>query len=402
MEVWRGRRVGRRQVITFCAQKVTLRRRDCGPAFFFELTCRTVSWLRRFAGVKPYSLQEWLSARIPNCLATPNKDIAMTKPILGVDIAKDKFDTLLLLGEQQHRRTFNNAPAGWKQLIHWLQKLGCAEVHACVEATGRLWEGLALHLQQSGHQVSVVNPVRIKRYAQSRLARNKTDEVDAALIALFCREQKPPLWHAPSPARRLLQDLSRLIFSRKQQLQQEKNRLKSGVQSAPVLREIKALIKDLQRSIRRLEDEIKAVLKQTAELHHQATLLRSIPGISDRTAAVILAELPEVNHFEHAGQVAAYAGLSPAQRQSGSSLRGKTRLCKTGNWRLRQALYFPAIVASLRNPLLKTRAERLRAAGKSKMCVVGAIMHHLLRLAYGVLKNQQPFNPNFTAALASA
>ena len=326
----------------------------------------------------------------------------MTKPILGVDIAKDKFDALLLLNEQQHRRTFNNTLAGWKQLMRWLQRLKIAAVHACMEATGRLWEGLAIYLQEKGHEVSVVNPVRIKRYAQSRMARNKNDEVDALLIALFCREQRPPLWKAPSAERRELQDLSRLLFSRKQQLQQEKNRLKSGVQTKFVVREIKALIKQLNQYIRRLEVEIKSLLARTSELQQKAALLKSIPGINDRTAAVILAELPEVEHFNHAAQVAAYAGLSPAQRQSGTSLRGKTRLCKTGNWRLRQTLYFPAIVASLRNPLLKTRAQRLRAAGKTKMCVVGAIMHHLLRLAYGVLKHKQPFNPDFALQPASA
>jgi transposase len=234
------------------------------------------------------------------------------------------------------------------------------------------------------------------------MARNKNDEVDALLIALFCREQKPPLWKAPSAERRQLQDLSRLLSSRKQQLQQEKNRLKSGVQTKPVVREIKALIKHLEQAVRRVELEIKSLLEQTTELKEKTALLKSIPGISDRTAAVILAELPEVEHFDRAAQVAAYAGLSPAQRQSGSSLRGKTRLCKTGNWRLRQALYFPAVVAVGCNPLLKTRAERLRASGKTEMCVLGAIMHHLLRLAYGVLKHKQPFNPQFAVQPASA
>ena len=323
----------------------------------------------------------------------------MTTPILGLDIAKDKFDAVLLWADQQHRRSFKNTLAGWKQLIRWLKKLKASSVHACMEATGRLWEGLAAYLQEAGHQVSVVNPARIKHYAQSRLARNKNDEVDAALVAFFCREQKPPLWKAPSAERRLLQDLSRLLLSRKQQLQQEKNRLKSGVQSAPAVREIKALIKDLRQAIRRLEGEIQKVLASTPEFKDKTALLKSIPGISDRTAAVLLAELPEVEHFDHASQVAAYAGLSPAHRQSGSSVRGKTRLCKTGNGRLRQALYFPAIVGSRCNPILKNRAERLRAAGKTNMCIVGAIMHHLLRQAYGVLKSQQPFDPQLAARL---
>jgi transposase len=87
----------------------------------------------------------------------------MTKAILGLDIAKDKFDALLLLNEQPHRRTFHNTLAGWNQLMRWLQRLKVAAAHCCMEATGRLWEGLAIHLQENGHEVSVVNPVRIKR-----------------------------------------------------------------------------------------------------------------------------------------------------------------------------------------------------------------------------------------------
>ena len=330
------------------------------------------------------------------------KDIAMTTHILGLDIAKDKFDCVLLLAQEQHRRTFRNCLAGWKELDRWLRRLGADQVHACMEATGRLWEGVALHLQHGGHQVSVVNPVRIKRYSQSRLSRNKNDSIDALLVALFCREQNPPPWNPPSAEQRRLQDLTRLLSVRKEQLQQENNRLQAGVQEAFVRSEIRTMIKNLNTAIHRLEREIRDVLLSDPELRKNTDLLCSIPGISERTAAVILAELPHPRHFAHAGQAAAYAGLSPAQKQSGSSLRGKTRLCKTGNRRLRKALYFPAIVASLRNPLLQARAQRLRAAGKTKMCVVGAIMHHLLRQAYAILRTQQPFNPHIHAPAQTA
>jgi transposase len=326
----------------------------------------------------------------------------MTTPKLGLDIAKDKFDCVLLLNEQQHRRAFRNSLAGWKELDRWLRRLGADQVHACMEATGRLWQGVALHLQEIGHKVSVVNPVRIKRYAQSRLNRNKNDSIDALLIALFCREQNPPPWNPPSPAQRRLQDLTRLLLARKGQLQQERNRLKSGLENTVVRREIRTMIKNLTSAIRRLEIQIRAALSEDAEIKKNAELLCTIPGVSECTAAVILAELPDPKHFDKASQAAAYAGLTPAQNQSGSSLRGKTRLCKTGNRRLRQALYFPAIVASLRNPLLKARAIRLRAAGKTKMCVIGAIMHHLLRQAFAILKSQKPFNPDIHALAQAA
>ena len=266
-----------------------------------------------------------------------------------------------------------------------------------MEATGRLWHGLAKHLGAAKHSVSVVNPVRIKRYAQSRLTRNNHDTVDSALIASFCREQNPPVWNPPSQAKNDLQELTRLICARKEQIRQEKNRRASGTENKFIRAQINRTIKYLERSIQRLEKEIRSVLGKHEDLAKNADLLCTIPGIGDCTAAVILAELPDPKHFTSASQAAAYAGLTPAQRESGSSVHGKTHLCKTGNSRLRKALYMPAVVASRSNPLLKARAERLLAAGKSKMCVIGATMHHLLRLAYGILKHGKPFDVNFAA-----
>ena len=326
----------------------------------------------------------------------------MTSSILGVDIAKDKFDCVLLSNNASHANAFNNTASGWKQLQAWLRKLGAKQVHVCLEATGRLWEGVAAYLHERGHTVSVVNPARIKHFARSLLSRNKNDQVDAQLIARFCQQQTPDAWTPPSPAQRVLQDLTRLISSRKLQLVQEKNRLKSGVKTPFVIRDIKATIKNLQASIRSLEAEIRKVIASDAELAAQAKLLCTIKSISVRTASVILAELPDVTRFERASQVAAYAGVSPAHKQSGTSLQGRTRLCKTGNRRLRLALYFPAIVACKCNPILKARAQRLLATGKSKMCVIGAIMHHLLRMAYGVLKHQKPFDPKWRTEAKAA
>ena len=285
----------------------------------------------------------------PTVWQRPLQDIAMTLSILGIDIAKDKFDCVLLQDAEQRRNTFPNTKAGWQRLNRWLQRNGTTSVHACMEATGRWGHGLAAHLHAAGHRVSVVNAIRIKRYRQSRLSRNKNDAVDSALIALFCREQNPPPWHPPSPGQAHLQELTRLLAVRKQQVQQEKNRLKSGTDNAFILAEIRQNIKNLRAAIKRFEAEIQSLLSRDPELAQRSKLLCTIPGISHCTAAVILAELPAPEHFNSASQVAAYAGITPAHRQSGSSLRGKTRLCKTGNSRLRQAFYFPAIVASRRN-----------------------------------------------------
>lgn len=125
-------------------------------------------------------------------------------------------------------------------------------------------------------------------------------------------------------------------------------------------------------------------------------MLDSIPGIAVTTAAVILAEVADITQYRSARQVAAYAGLVPRERQSGSSVHGRTRLSKIGNARLRKALYFPAITALRCSEFFKAWAAGLRERGKCKMSVIGAAMRKLVHLAYGVLKTGKPFDPKWT------
>jgi len=130
-------------------------------------------------------------------------------------------------------------------------------------------------------------------------------------------------------------------------------------------------------------------------LRRQRELLDSIPGIAETTAATLLAEITDITQYRSARQVAAYAGLVPRERHSGSSVRGRTRLSKIGNARLRRALYFPAITALRCSPLFQAWAAGLRDRGKCKMSVIGAAMRKLVHLAYGVLKTGKPFDPQW-------
>ena len=123
--------------------------------------------------------------------------------------------------------------------------------------------------------------------------------------------------------------------------------------------------------------------------------MTSIPGIGETTAGILLAEVPNIDHFDSAKAVAAFAGLSPRDRRSGTSIHGRPRFCKTGNSRLRKALYLPAIVAQRFNPTLRTFAERLLRAGKHKQLVIGAVMRKLLALAYGILRSGLAFDANY-------
>ena len=321
----------------------------------------------------------------------------MNLPALGLDIAKCKFNVCLLLdsGKLRHK-VFPNTAVGFAQLSEWLEKqsVGCA--HACLEATGAYGDSLATYLHEQGHRVSVVNPAAIKAYAQSHLSRTKTDRVDAALIAGFCSERRPPAWQPLAPEVRELQALVRRLESLTQMRTMEENRLSSGIAVEAVRGSVEELIAHLSEQIKRTETLIRSHINEHPDLKRQRELLDSIPGIGEATAAALLAEVPDISQYRSARQVAAFAGLVPRERQSGSSVRGRVRLSKLGNARLRKAFYFPAITALRSSEFFKEWAKGLRERGKCKMSVIGAAMRKLIHLAFGVLKTGKPFDPEWT------
>jgi transposase len=275
----------------------------------------------------------------------------------------------------------------------WIREQGVEHVHACLEATGEYGAALALALYEAGHLVSIVNPARIAAYAKSRLARTKTDKTDAALIAHFCAREQPPIWTPPSAEVQELQALVRRVEMLQEMVQQEENRRQSGSSSSAVRASIEATLAFLRQEPAKAQRLVQQQVEQSAELRSQQQLLCSIPGVGAWTAARVLAEIEVVRATVDARQLAAYAGLTPQERTSGSSVHRSPRLAKTGNSRLRRALYLPAIVAMRHNPAVHALAERLRARGKRPMVIVGAAMRKLLHLIYGVLKSGKPFDP---------
>ena len=320
----------------------------------------------------------------------------MIEPVLGIDIAKLKFNVCLINinGKLKHK-VFPNTSTGFEQLKQWLSKQGVERLHACLEATGTYGEALSLFLYQTGHTVSVINPAAIKAFAQSRLSRTKTDRVDAELIARFTQAQAPPAW-APLPQEvRELQALVRRLESLIEMRVMEENRLSSGITVDMVRQSVEELLAHLNEQIKRTEELIRTHINSHPTLKRQSRLLDSIPGIAQTTAALILSEVTGITQYRSARQVAAYAGLVPRERQSGSSVRGRTRLSKIGNARLRRALYFPAITALRCSSFFQSWAEGLQQRGKSKMSVICAVMRKLLHVAYGVLKNGKEFDPQW-------
>lgn len=320
----------------------------------------------------------------------------MTEPVLGIDIAKLKFNVCLIKtsGKLKHK-LFPNTATGFEQLREWLLKQGIERVHACLEATGTYGEALALHLHQAGQSVSVVNPAAIKAFAQSRLSRTKTDRVDAELIARFCLAQEPPAWTPLPPEVRELQALVRRLESLTEMRVMEENRLSSGITVEAVRQSVEEHLSYLNEQIKRTEELIRDHINNHPTLKRQSQLLDSIPGIAETTAALLLSEITDIKQYRSARQVAAYAGLVPRERQSGSSVRGRTRLSKIGNARLRRALYFPAITALRCSPFFQSWAKGLQERGKCKMSVICAVMRKLIHLAYGVLKSGMEFDPQW-------
>ena len=314
------------------------------------------------------------------------------KHILGIDVAKVKLDVALRLPNGKIRsKVVDNSPEGFAALSLWLTKQGATEVHACMEATGTYWEAVAEYLSDLRCTVSVVNPAQIKAFGAASLVRTKTDKVDARLIAGFCFSQQPEPWQVPSPAIREL----RALVARRDALEamriQENNRLlvaRKNVQAG-----IKAHLKYLEKAIGEIDATIRQKIDNDPDLTVQRELLDSIPGLGPKTIPILLSYYGGPLRFDKAKQAAAFAGLDPRQHESGSSVHAKPRFSKVGHAALRKALYMPAMVTVTKTSWGIKFRDRLAAAGKPPMVIIGAMMRKLIHVAYGVLKSGLPFNP---------
>lgn len=310
---------------------------------------------------------------------------------LGIDIAKKKFDAALLRHGKFKTKVFENSEAGFAALKDWLHHHDADKVHACMEATGSLFEGLATFLADEGHAVSVTNPLQIKAFGESLLSRTKTDKADARLIARYCETMKPTLWQPDAPEIRHLKALGRrrdaLIAMRTQEINRNVS-TNSRVQES-----VRTVVSVLNQEIDDISRKIKEHIDNHPDLKNKRDLLRSIPGVGDVSIEAILSETNGFANFSKVEQVVAYMGLSPKEHSSGSSVRGKASVCKTGNRRLRKLLFMPALVAIQHNPIVKELAQRLKQKAKHGRLIACACMKKLVHIMFGVLKNGQPFDP---------
>lgn len=318
--------------------------------------------------------------------------------ILGIDVSKERFDVALLRGGKYRHKKFTNARKGFEELTRWLGKLGVETLHACMESTGVYGEELAEYLHDQGFRVSVVNPARIKGFAQGELKRSKTDELDASLIARFCAAMNPLLWEPDPKERRELRSLVRRVDALMSMRQQEQNRLE--VSDEILKKSIRRHIRYIDKQIEELKYEINRHIDRNPELRDKRKLLESIPAVGEATINVILSHFAGIEKFPSAKCLVSFLGIAPRHYRSGSSVRGRTRMSKVGRSSLRKAFYMPAVVGLRYNPVLADLRRRLKEAGKPPMLIVGAAMRKLVHIIYGVLKNKMPFDPNYSVKTA--
>ncbi|TRW93196.1 IS110 family transposase [Candidatus Methylobacter oryzae] len=321
---------------------------------------------------------------------------------VGIDVSKAKLDCSLLLDASSAKRrakTVTNSKVGVSELLMWCAKYQAEpnELHAILEGTGVYHEPAALALADAGVTVSIVNPAQVKDFGRSLGVRTKTDGVDSWVLARYGALLNPRPWTPPAQEARVLQALLSRREAIAQDLQRERNRLeKAEATETPLLIRQSLLdsIAFLQQQLAKLQHDIDDHINKHPALKADRELLLSIPAVGPQVSNHLLAVMH--NHrFQSAEQLAAYLGLVPVERQSGSSILGRPRLSKAGPARVRAVLYMAAIVGTQYNPHIKALYQRLQERGKTKMSALGAAMRKLVHLCFGVLKTRQPYQPNY-------
>ncbi|MCC9169200.1 IS110 family transposase [Pontibacter harenae] len=292
---------------------------------------------------------------------------------------------------------FENSTRGFSQLLRWVRKRASASLPVAfvMEATGIYYEPLAYHLHKLRQIVSILLPNKVKHFGKSLNIKSKTDNIDARIIGQLGTERQLTPWQPPSPVFKALRELTRHYTDLKRERTVLSNRLDAllSAQEPPafVIRSHKEMIKKFENEIAKCEAQIEVVLKKEEWLQEKANKLLTIKGIGLISLAIILAETQGFALMANARQLTSYAGFDVVERESGTSVKGKTRISKKGNSRIRAALYFPAMVASRYNAALRAVYQRITARKAGKKVGLVALQRKLLLLIYSMWKNNTLF-----------
>ena len=314
--------------------------------------------------------------------------------IYGIDISKDVFD---VCSSDQELYQFENAWVGFKAFVKALPK----NAHCVMEATGYYHLQLAYYLKASGYSVSVVNPLKIKRFIQMNLSKVKTDKSDAVWIMKYGTNQEMELWQGDSEAMQDNLQVTRLLNVYTKQATQLKNKLHGeAVLGTPS----KAAVKSLKRQLKHLKKEMDVLEKKLLEnikrdYQQSLSLLKSIPGIGEKTAISLIVLTNNFERFDSYKGLCSYAGITPVIRESGSSVKGRPRISKMGNARLRNLLFMCSFNACKYNKACKALFDRIVAKGKSKKLALIAVCNKLLKQAFAIVKSGVAYDTKYRSTL---
>ena len=290
---------------------------------------------------------------------------------------------------------FDNTVSDHKKLMRWAGK-GGRKVRVCVEATGIYHLDLSMYLSQHKRaEVMVVNPLAMRRYAESQMKRAKTDQVDPFVILDRLERMPFRAWEPPPEELFTLRALARRMYQLKRDVERERNRRHAtgcvAVHEAAIGRDIEVNIRHLERRIERLQKQAESVIQGNEELAQRFRQLQTVTGIANVSAVHILSELMFLPEDMKSKQWVAYVGLDPVAHESGKTVKDR-KISKKGNKYLRSALYMPALVAIRYCPNAKAFYEKLLSRGKEKLQAIVAVMRKLLVAIWGMFKNQQDFD----------
>ncbi|ESU30021.1 Transposase IS110 family [Flavobacterium limnosediminis JC2902] len=316
--------------------------------------------------------------------------MARNKKIFGIDISKDTFDVVDSMGNYN---LFSNNMIGFLKFFELLD----SRSHCVMEATGYYHYPLACFLTEKHIAVSVENPLSVKRYVQMKLSRIKTDKSDAKMICLYGQERELSLWKRYSKNQLQCLQLISLLETYAKQSTSLKNKLEDqltlGSPSQSAVKSLKRSLMNLQQETAIIEAEALALVE--SEHRQMLTKLESIPGVGRKTALTLIVLTNGFKRFKSSSQLCSFTGLTPVIRQSGSSIKGKNRISKIGNGRLRNLLFMCSFSACKSNRACRELYERIVNKGKSKKLALIAVCNKLLKQAFAIAKSGVAYNENY-------
>jgi transposase len=315
----------------------------------------------------------------------------MQNHVIGVDVSKKTLDVCAIYGDRIRKKTFTNSESGFKNLMAWMSKLELSDPHICMEATGCYSEPAADFLFDAGYKVSIVNPLPIKSFRMSKMVRQKTDNSDSEVIAKFCLQNNPRLWIPKNRYSKELHEINSYIDFLKIELNRLRSLLEKKYLNETVKKSIDEKINFVKCQVKTLESESQKIITDNEKLQNNFEIITSINGVGPKLALAILADA-DFERFKNGKQYAAFAGVTPSHFESGTSVKGKSRISKIGSSKLRKILYMNALVVKNRNENFADFVKKLEKRGKCAKIIIVAIMRKLMSIIYGMLKNNQKFD----------